>query len=83
MQKSHDVTERMKEIFSTLFGVSPELVNQDSSQDSIPNWDSLQQLNLVTSIEQEFGIVLGDDDIVDLLSFGLAVNIVEKKLADS
>ena len=45
------------------------------------SWDSLFQLTLVLAIEQEFGVTLTDAEVLDLNSFGSALQILEDKPA--
>lgn len=45
------------------------------------SWDSLFHLTLVLAIEQEFGVILNDTDVVELNSFDAAVQILEEKLS--
>ncbi len=71
-----DVEQRVRAVFADLFGVDPAALNNDSSPDDVPNWDSLQHLNLVSTLEEEFGIFLADEDVIQMLSFGLVVDVV-------
>jgi acyl carrier protein len=41
-------------------------------------WDSLQQLNLILAIEQEFDVALNDVDVQELESFDIAVAILSE-----
>lgn len=43
-------------------------------------WDSLMQLTLVSAIEQEFGVTLADEDVLELNSFESALLILQDKL---
>ena len=42
-------------------------------------WDSLMQLTLVSAIEQEFGLTLSDEDVLELNSFESALLILQEK----
>ena len=76
-----DIEMRVSRIFHELFSCDPESITKDTSPDNLPGWDSLQHLNLVTSIEAEFQISLDHQDVVDSLSFGLIVQIIEDNLS--
>jgi len=41
-------------------------------------WDSLQQLNLILAIEQEFDVALSDNDVQEIESFEIAVAILSE-----
>lgn len=75
------VGPRLRKVFSLLFNIDENEIIPTSSKDSIDNWDSLQHLNLVTSIEQEFQIILDESDVLELLSFELAEKIVIQRQA--
>ena len=74
--------EKLKQIIANVFEVEMELINNDSSQDSIENWDSIHQLNLVFAIEESFDVQLTDEDAVQLLSYQLIKVILEEKGID-
>lgn len=76
----NEIEARLKKIFHSLFNLAPEQITADTSPDSVKRWDSLQHLTLVTSIEEEFDISISEQDIVEMLSFGLAVEIVSSAL---
>jgi acyl carrier protein len=44
----------------------------------IPEWDSVGHMTLVATIEDEFGISLETDDIVDLSSYSKGIEILAK-----
>ncbi len=53
-------------------------ITENSSPDSIPQWDSIGHLNLVTAIEEEFGIKIEDEQITQMLNFKLVVEIIKE-----
>ncbi len=75
MQKP-EIETKLKTIFHSLFNVELEKITAESSPDNIERWESMQHLALVTSIEEEFGIALNEQDIVEMLNFGLTLEIV-------
>lgn len=75
------IAEKVIQIFYDLFSAAPGSLTLDSSPDTVEGWDSLQHLNLVLSLEQEFGISFKEEQIVELLSVGLIVETVAESLA--
>jgi acyl carrier protein len=61
-----------------LFNVDPRTIGEQSSPDNISGWDSMQHINLVTGLEEEFGVAFGEQQVVEMLSFGLIVEIVRE-----
>ena len=49
-------SEKVRQIIAVTLFMSLEEIGEDASQDSINNWDSLQQLNLVLALEQTFNV---------------------------
>ena len=48
--------EQVRQIIADALFMSLEEIGEDASQDSVRNWDSLQQLNLVLALEQTFKV---------------------------
>jgi acyl carrier protein len=71
---------RIKNVMAAVFEIDIEDINEESSPDSIDNWDSLNLMNLVVSLEEEFDIQFDDMDIVEILNFKLIVEIIKQKL---
>jgi acyl carrier protein len=70
--------ERLKQIMADVFLLDISEINENSSPDSIPQWDSIGHLNLVTAIEEEFGIKIEDDQITQMLNFKLVIEIIKE-----
>lgn len=60
--------ERVIELVAATFDVPTAEVTEDSSPDSLSEWNSLGQLNLVLALEQEFGIAIPEDVVLELRS---------------
>jgi acyl carrier protein len=71
--------ERLKEIMSQVFDVPKESINNDSSPDTIDNWDSVNHMNLVLALEQAFGISFEPDEIIEMMNFELVLVILRDK----
>jgi len=71
--------DRVRSIFSDVFQIPIEDVHPESSPDTIPNWDSLQHLNLVLAVEQEFNVQFSPEEIEQLLSVELVAALLEEK----
>jgi acyl carrier protein len=68
--------ERVHKIFSQIMNVPMEQLNEETSPDNIKAWDSLMQMNLVLALEEEFGVVFTEDQIVEMLNLQLIVEIL-------
>jgi acyl carrier protein len=59
--------------------MSLEQVKPESSPDNISTWDSLQHLNLVLALEQEFRVEFSPEEIEQILSVELAAALLDEK----
>jgi len=50
-------------VIADVLGVDAAVVRPDSSPDTIPAWDSVQHLNLVIALEEEFGARFTPEEI--------------------
>ena len=73
--------DRARTMVADIFGVPVEQVQPQSSPDTIETWDSINHLNLVLALEQEFGIQFTPEEIEQLLSVELIVALVAEKVS--
>jgi len=72
--------EKVKKIMSDVFLVDINEINNYTSPDNLPQWDSIGHLNLITSLEEEFNIKFNDDQIIQMLNFKLVIEIIKESL---
>ena len=73
------VSERVKTVLSRVFNVGEEVVNENSSPDTIEKWDSMGHLNLAVALEEEFKTELSEEEIMELMNFKLIVLMLKEK----
>ena len=69
--------ERVIKVFSQVMGVPVESINEDSSPDTLEAWDSLKHMNLILALEEEFSVQFKDEEVVEMLSVGLVILVLE------
>ena len=69
--------EKLTNVFADTFGIAVNEVAGLQYQ-GIEQWDSVGHMTLVAAIEDEFGIEMDTDDIIDMSSFERAKEIVAK-----
>ena len=69
--------EKYTKVFVELFGVSEDEAKELKYQD-IDTWDSVGHMNLISDIEDAFGIMMETDDIIDFNSFEKGKEILTK-----
>lgn len=76
-----EVFERVRTMCADVFQVAPATINADSSPENLEAWDSVQHLNLVLALEQEFGVPFDPEDIDEMKTVGAISALVERKLS--
>jgi len=76
---SESAFDRIRGIAADVLGVKPETLSPSSSPESVENWDSVQHLNLVLAIEQQFGLEFAPEDIDQMKNLGSIASIAERK----
>ena len=70
--------ERVYKIISQVFNVPIENINDESSSDDIETWDSLKHMNMVLSLEEEFNVQFGEEQVLEMLNVGLIIEILKE-----
>jgi acyl carrier protein len=74
----NDIKGRVARCFSNVFpDIGPDQIPTASAA-SLPAWDSLAQVRLMSSIEEEFGLLLEMEAFDELVSHQLIVAHLEK-----
>lgn len=76
-----NIEAKIKEVMASVFDVDVETINEESSQDSVEQWDSMKHLDLVVALEEEFGITIPIEEVGNLVNFKYIKLIVEEQLA--
>ena len=71
---------RLKQVMATVLGVPAAAIGPDSSQDTIPAWDSLKHMNLVLALEQAFGVEVPDEDAAEITSYALIKVVLQDRM---
>ena len=58
--------------------IKKELLNDKLVYNSVPEWDSIGHMSLVSSIEEVFNISMETNDIIDFSSYKKGIEILNK-----
>lgn len=70
--------EKLNNIFCEVFSVETSALNDEFDKNSVEGWDSVRQLSLTSSVEDEFDIMLNAEDILEFTSYNNAKHILAK-----
>lgn len=74
------IVENVDKIFRNVFDDDDLVITRDTSADDIEDWDSLEQINLLISMEKEFGIKFDIKEVSNLKNVGEMMDLIEKKI---
>ncbi|HEY7231171.1 MAG TPA: acyl carrier protein [Pseudolabrys sp.] len=70
---------RVEKIFAEVLQVPPDSINEATSPDNTPKWDSTSAIDLTLAIEDAFGVSFTTKEIVAMRSVGLVKKILAAK----
>jgi len=62
------VQEKVIQVLVNILQVSPDKISTKTTSDDIEKWDSLNHINMIQALEQEFGIRYDQEQMVSMLS---------------
>ena len=71
--------EQIVELMASVFGVDSSEIAKGVVYGKFPEWDSLRHMTLVVALEEEFNATFDDEEITDMLSLDLIVDILTSK----
>ncbi|RKY40936.1 MAG: acyl carrier protein [Candidatus Omnitrophota bacterium] len=77
-----NVEEKVKEIIAEQLGVRREEVKPESSFIDDLGADSLDTVEIVMALEEEFGIEIPDEDAEKMSTVGEAIQYIENKVKE-
>ena len=75
-----EVKEKVIEIIAGVLEVQPSEISLESTVGDFPTWDSLGQLNILQSVQDEFGVEFEPEEMMDIEDVNDIIKAVESKL---
>ena len=73
---------QVKEIIARVLNVDLSVISNDLSSGDIPEWDSVGNLAIISTLEQELNVEFPLEDLFDLTSVRSIVDEVNKLIND-
>lgn len=70
--------EKYNEVFKENLSVDDEALNETLIYQSVPDWDSVGHMGLVSALEEAFDIMMETDDIIEFNSYLKGKEILKK-----
>ena len=78
--ENKEIYERLNNVFRDVFDDDSITVNENTTSDDIEDWDSLEHINLVVAVEQEFGMKFNMNEVTTMKNVGEMVDIIKSRI---
>ncbi len=75
------IYERLNKVFRDIFDDESIVVTAETTSNDIEDWDSLEHINLVVAVEQEFGIKFNMNEVTTMKNVGEMVDIIISRIS--
>lgn len=72
-----EILTKLRPLFCDIFDIDESAVTENATVDDIPDWDSLNQIVLIASIEEEFSIHFSMDDYAEMKGVRRILDYIE------
>ena len=74
-----EILDKLKELVVDQLGVEEDEVTMEATMQDDLGADSLDLVDLVMSVEEEFGVKVADEDLENIKTVGDIVNYIEER----
>ena len=75
-----EVFVKLNEVFQDVFDDDTITVTDKTTADDIEEWDSLEHINLIAAVEQEFGMKFNMGQVVSMKNVGEMADIIMQQI---
>ena len=80
MQQETDfsMNERIKKVMEKSLGVLEGAITDNTQQEDIYEWDSINHIRMIVAFEREFDITIPDEQVSNMISFKLIESVIRE-----
>ncbi|MCR5789845.1 MAG: acyl carrier protein [Lachnospiraceae bacterium] len=78
-----EIMEKVTEIFRDVFDDEELVITDSTNSDDIEDWDSLEHISLIVSMEKEFSLKFDIKQVNQLENVGQMVDLIREMLGGS
>lgn len=71
-------TEKVYNVFAEALNIDKSTITEDLKYQSIPQWDSISHMVLISTLEETFDVSIATNDVIDMSSVGKVIEILKK-----
>lgn len=74
-----EILTKINDILKDIFDDETLVITCDTTANDIPDWDSLNHINIISSIESEFGVDFSMEEVINFKNVGDIVGKILEK----
>jgi acyl carrier protein len=71
--------ERLKKMLAVILEIGEDQIDQKTSDATVDGWDSLKQMNIIVSVEEEFDIQFDEEEAILSKSYQSLLDLIKSK----
>ncbi len=75
-----EIFNKVQEIFRDIFDEDDLIIQDNTNASDIEDWDSLNQINIISAVEKEFKIRFELTEITNFKNVGDMIDLIVKKI---
>ena len=75
-----EIQQELKQVLVNIFQASAGTISTKTTSDDVEKWDSMNHINMILALEQEFGIRYDEEQVVSMLSVGEIIDATKGML---
>lgn len=80
MQQETDssMSEKIRKVMAKSLGVVEGSITENTVQEDIYEWDSINHIKMIVAFEREFDITIPDEQVANMISFRLIESVIQQ-----
>ena len=74
------IQSEIQDVFRRVFGNDTLIVTPKTTQEDIEAWDSLEHINILSIIEQQYGIKFNLNEVMEIKTVGDIIDLIARKV---
>lgn len=75
----NDIIKRLTEVFRDVFDDSSIVITDKTTSADIEDWDSIEHINLIGAVEDEFGLRFKMKEVSGMKNVGEMIDIISER----
>lgn len=73
-----EIKDKVLQLVADCLELPVEKLSLESGMDDLDGWDSMRNVMILSRLEDDFNVMIPEDDIFDLVTIGAIVDEIEK-----